>query len=415
MRTLQLTSNWVEKDQFFNRETEIRALRERVENGTHTLLTAQRRMGKTSLVRELLRILNEEGRFTTVFVDLESSMNEIDAVAEIASRTQTVQSGWSRLRSRLGNYFRGAREHVEEVGAYQFKLKLRAGMNAGNWQQTGDRLFEALAGHERPVVLAIDELPILVNRLLKGQDYQITSDRRAAADGFMGWMRKNCQDHGARVRLIVSGSIGLGPILRQAGLSSHANTFDTFELKPWPRETATECLAALARGHGKDLPEGVRDEMCRRLRCCVPHHVQQFFQYLHEFLGRSGRREATLDDVQYVYEHELLGVRGQTSLVHYEDRLRMVFGPACHTTALALLTEAAISDGVLTHETVERYEEAESPALTGEGITIESMLYTLEHDGYLEAQDTGYGFVSGLLEDWWRARYGKRFKSIHAQ
>ena len=56
---------------FFDREVELQLLRERVENGTHTLLTAQRRMGKTSLVRELLRQLDEDGEFATVFVDLE--------------------------------------------------------------------------------------------------------------------------------------------------------------------------------------------------------------------------------------------------------------------------------------------------------------------------------------------------------
>ena len=41
-------SNWVYGDRFFDREAEIETLRERVENSTHTLLTAQRRMGKTS-------------------------------------------------------------------------------------------------------------------------------------------------------------------------------------------------------------------------------------------------------------------------------------------------------------------------------------------------------------------------------
>ena len=415
MTTLRLSSNWVEGDQFFDREEEIHTLRERVENGTYTLLTAQRRMGKTSLVRELLRRLDEEGQFTTVFVDLESAMNEVDAVAEMASQILPVQSKLSRLRSRLGNYFRGARDHVEEIGAYEIKLKLRAGMNAGNWQRTGDQVFEALATNERPVVLVIDELPILINRLLKGQEYRITPDRRASVDGFMSWMRKNCQDNGGRVRLIVSGSIGLGPILHQAGLSSHANVFDTFELKPWPREIAMECLAALARGHGKYLPEDVRGEMCRRLRCCIPHHVQQFFQHLHEHLDRSGRVEATMADAEQVYEHELLSVRGQIGLVHYEDRLRMVFGPECYTTALALLTEAAVNDGLLTHETAKRYGEVELPVLTDEGITIDNMLYTLEHDGYLEAQGEGYRFVSGLLEDWWRARHGQPFTSINAQ
>ena len=45
-------ANWVEgPDRFFDRENEIEALAERVRDGTHTLLTAQRRMGKTRSLR----------------------------------------------------------------------------------------------------------------------------------------------------------------------------------------------------------------------------------------------------------------------------------------------------------------------------------------------------------------------------
>ena len=54
--------NWVVGDRFFDRESELEALGDRVQEGTHTLLTAQRRMGKTSLVRELLRRLKDNGR-----------------------------------------------------------------------------------------------------------------------------------------------------------------------------------------------------------------------------------------------------------------------------------------------------------------------------------------------------------------
>ncbi len=77
-------SNWVDGDRFFDREAEIEALMERVHDGTHTLLTAQRRMGKTSLVRELLRRLDAEGEYATLFVDLEAANDAADAIAEIA-------------------------------------------------------------------------------------------------------------------------------------------------------------------------------------------------------------------------------------------------------------------------------------------------------------------------------------------
>ena len=404
-------ANWVDGDRFFNREAELAELRERVQNGTHTLLTAQRRMGKTSLVRELLRQLEDEGHYATVFVDLEAANDPADAIAEIAIRAKPVQAVWRRIQSFFANHLRSFGGRIDEVALSELKVKLRAGIDAGNWQHQGDQVFAALASSERPVVLAIDELPILVNRLLKGADYRVTPERTAATDALLAWLRKNAQDHRGEVILILSGSVGLEPVLRQAGLSAHANIYQSLELHPWSHDTSSRCLAALAQTYDLDLSEDVRIEICRLLRCCVPHHVQQFFDYLHQHLRRTGRTTASVEDVELVYERELLSVRGQIDLEHYEVRLRMVLGDDAYGTALELLTEAAVHKGRLTDKAIRRYRAAlESSG--GDAASIEDVLYSLEHDGYLEQQTDGYRFVSRLLQDWWLARHGRFFTPI---
>ena len=405
-------SNWVDGDRFFDRDTELEALRERVRDGNHTLLTAQRRMGKTSLVRELLRRLNEEDEFATVFVDLEAANDAADAIAEIAIQSKPLATVWGRTWMSFANRLLDVGDRIDEISISELKLKLRASIDAGNWQTSGDQVFEALASSDKPVVLAIDELPILVNRLLKGQDYELTPERRQSADEFLSWLRKNGQSHRNQVTMIVSGSIGLEPVLRQAGLSAQANIFAPFELKPWCQDTSVACLGALARTYDREIPIDARIEMCRRLRCCVPHHVQQFFDHLHEHLRNAGRAEATIEDVERVYEQDLLSVRGQIDLDHYETRLRMVIGTDVYLLALELLTEAAVNGGVLTDETVGFYRNQAHAVFTVDNITIDAVLYLLEHDGYFERRADGYGFVSGLLEDWWRARHGHYFTPI---
>ena len=410
MTTLRMSSNWVDGERFFDREVELRLLRERVENGTHTLLTAQRRMGKTSLVRELLRRLDEEGEFATVFVDWEGAMDQADAVAEMATQARPLQGVRRRMTSWLRNSARDVRDNIEELGVSELRVRLRAGLDAGSWQRIGDQVFEALEANDRPVVLAIDELPILVNRLLKGHEYRVTPERLAATDAFMGWLRRCCQTHRGRVCLIISGSVGLEPVLSQAGLSAHANVYTTLDLRPWSHDVAVECLAALARGYRIRLPDEIRREMCRRLRCCVPHHVQLFSHLLYEHLVRDQRNEATLDDVERVYRRDLLSVRGQAGLVHYEERLRMVLGDDGYTEALSLLSEAVANGGLLTRGVIELYRS--EPAGAGDGDSAANVLYVLQHDGYLEESSGGYEFVSGLLEDWWRARHDQSFTSI---
>lgn len=401
-------ANWVDGDRFFDRESELKSLMERVQDGTHTLLTAQRRMGKTSLVRELLRRLDNAEEYETVFVDLEGAHTASDAIAELAVQAQAVQTAGHRIRGAFANFLHNLTRRVEEIGINEMRIKLRAGIDEGNWQYRGDQVLASLATSGKPVVLAMDELPMLVNRLLKGYEYQTTPERRQITDRFLSWLRQSGQEQRGIV-LIVSGSIGLAPILQQAGLSAQINIFSPFELRPWRRETAMECLGALAHTYALELPDKVRFEMCRRLRCCVPHHVQQFFDLLHEHLHSQNRKRARMDDVERVYTRDLLGVRGQIDLDHYEGRLKMVLGREDYRVALELLTETAVNDGLLTNAALARYRDLAAPTDESERLSLPSLLHVLQYDGYLEVCDEGFRFVSGLVEDWWRARHGTHF------
>ena len=399
--------NWVDGDRFFDRETEVEALTERIRDGAHTLLTAQRRMGKTSLVRETLRRMREAGEITPLFVDLEDARDPQDAIAAIAAQTTTAQHLWHRIKRGFAN-LQQVGDYVEEVGIGEVTAKLRGGIDHDTWKQKANAVFAAFDGHEKPVALAIDELSILINRVLKGHDYLLTPERRQAADEFLSWLRRIAQEH-RNVRLVLSGSISLEPILRQAGLSAHANVFSRLDLEPWSEVTASACLAELAAGYSIDIPADVRSAMCKMLRCCVPHHVQQFFDCLHEDLRRRRSCSATVADAERVYFADMLGIRGQIDLEHYETRLRMVLGSRAYLTATELLTEAAVSDGVLTERSIAQYDAYTRLLDDDDRVAIDDVLRLLEHDGYLVSRHDGFRFASRLIEDWWRARYGRNF------
>ena len=63
---------WVSGDDFFDREGELRVLESHVRGRNHLLLTGQRRMGKTSIARELGRRLEGNG-WIFLFADVEGS------------------------------------------------------------------------------------------------------------------------------------------------------------------------------------------------------------------------------------------------------------------------------------------------------------------------------------------------------
>lgn len=78
------TGRWVSGDDFFfDREAEPEVLHAQVREYNPVLLTGQRHMGKTSILRELERRFKREG-WTVLFVDVERSTSPEDAIADIA-------------------------------------------------------------------------------------------------------------------------------------------------------------------------------------------------------------------------------------------------------------------------------------------------------------------------------------------
>ena len=216
------TGRWVSGDDFFDRESELRVLDGLVRAGNHILLTGQRRMGKTSIAQELGRRLEAQG-WVFLFTDVEGATCAEDVVADIAKAVHPVRSISSRFATRMQHFFT---EKVDEVGAFDFRIKIRAGLNAGNWRRYGEQLIRDCAAHEQPVLLVIDELPIFLKRILGH------NDGAQHVDAFLSWLRAVVQglDTGSLV-LILSGSIGLKPLVQRLGIPDRINHLDP--LSPW--------------------------------------------------------------------------------------------------------------------------------------------------------------------------------------
>ncbi len=398
----QAHGNWVDGDRFWDREKDIELMVEKIDEGAHVLLTAQRRMGKTSLMREAKRRL--EGRYICLFADFQKASSAEDAMVELSLALKPHEKLWARIRGLFANILIAVVERVEEMNVGELGVKLRAGLTSGNRSDKGDSLFSIMAGSEIPVLLLIDEAPVMVNRILKGGDYTVTPERKSEADRFMSWLRKNSQQHQGRIRIILSGSIGFEPVLRQAGLSAAINNFLPFALEPWDGPTAIGCLRALANEYGVVLKDNAEAEMIKMIGYCIPHHVQMFFTHVRDRCKRRGRMDFYPAEVAEVYADQMLGVRGHAELTHYEDRLKLVLGPEILPLALEMLTEAAVT-GCLAPTAPSAIQTGYEFRETSVREATEEVLRVLEHDGYFKPGAGGYVFESRLLKDWWEKRY----------
>ena len=203
-------------------------------------------MGKTSIVRELGQRLEAKG-WIFLFADVEGAASAEDLIADLAQATHPVQPISSRLLAGMRHLFN---ETVEEVGALDFRVKIRAGLNSANWRRHGEQLLRDCAGQDQRVLLVIDELPIFLNRLLASED------GAKRVDEFLSWPRAVFQGFESRSPiLIVSGSIGLQPLVQRLGIPDRINYLDPFRLGPWNRDTCIACFNRLAKNYQSDVLE----------------------------------------------------------------------------------------------------------------------------------------------------------------
>jgi hypothetical protein len=226
----------------------------------------------------------------------------------------------------------------------------------------------------------------------------------------MSWLRSNSLKHQGKVRLVVTGSIGLEPILKQAGLSATINHFAPFELGPWTIEAVQGCIEELADAYGLIFQEGSIAQMIEHMGICIPYHVQLFFDQVYQSCKLRKIEIVSKELITEIYEGKMLSTRGHAELSHLEERLKMVLGPALHPLALDLLTETAVTVHLTSEASaifgreygvandMERPEDA-----------VREVLNILEHDGYLRKGGETYQFVSRLVKDWWSASHSFNF------
>ena len=163
-----------------------------------------------------------------------------------------------------------------------------------------------MAEYEQPVLLVLDELPIFLKRMLRH------SDGRDRVDVFLSWLRGALQEiEGGSLSLIVSGSIGLEPLVRRLGIPDRINHLYPVRLGPWDQEASVRCFDLLGRSQGLSVDPGVAEAVFEQLGLGIPHHVQSFFARLRDAATMRGRDHLTVDDVSEVYRSALLGPAGQ--------------------------------------------------------------------------------------------------------
>ena len=168
-------------------------------NGANALLTAPRRVGKTSLVLRLCELERQAGR-CAVFMNVEGCHDEL-AFAEKLIDGLTESGLHPEPLSRLSLAFRKARQALRgmKVGAAGVDMEMGAtdDPDHSTLGRAVESIFKKIESGGKPVLLAIDEMPELL--LALGRDEHGTE----RVSRLLHWLRALRQTYRQNVRWIL--------------------------------------------------------------------------------------------------------------------------------------------------------------------------------------------------------------------
>lgn len=197
----------VEGDDFFGRTKEIRAANRLLDKGHSLLLSAPRRIGKSSFAKKLIEVKKNEG-WKCVYIDLEETATE-DGFLRLVINAFDKNGLWNQVVSGISKGLVSVLEKIEKVsvGPVEFNIEKR------EQQEDLYKTLKELIRHDNDTLIVVDELTLFLGILGKSEDgiEKVTY--------ILNWLRSLRQTSGTKIRWLFCGSVGLRNFTSSKNLS----------------------------------------------------------------------------------------------------------------------------------------------------------------------------------------------------
>lgn len=377
----------VQGHNFFGRASELAEL-QAITAAEHVLLLAPRRVGKTSLLHALAKRVDADGSAIGVYTSVAAATNESQFVQAVLGGVYATKRGRKLKRGVVARAL-GLGRGIKSVKIAGSGVDLEPQVPA--WQEEADRAFAAVVTSDLPLLIMIDELPVLVLALAKSDP----SGARVRA--FLQWFR-NLRQHPAgaeKLRFVLAGSIGLDNVTRRHHLTDTINDLRLWPLGPFDPSAAREFLGQLATSYQIELGEDVCSAICDAAEWLIPYHLQVIFSALREH-ARAARPTMAMVGAAI---GTLLDRR--TYFSYWDERLHDSLGSPGDAMARAMIGLCAQAPEGATSSAIHQCIAAPADDAAERARSVKWILDVLVNDGYLVEQDGRLRFRSGLLRRYW--------------
>jgi hypothetical protein len=351
------------------------------------VLTAERRMGKTSIVKKMAA--EPLSGMRVFFRDLEALRSPLEFVDCVFQDVRADLSGRERAMNRV-------REFMEQLGGLELKgLKLPKQVES-HWKTILTKTMEDLAEHQEGLLIFCwDEIPMMLDNIKRDQSETVAME-------VLDTLR-SLRQMVPTVRMVFTGSIGLHHVITQLKESGYGNApindMLTEDVSPLDLEDACELVRRLLDG------ENIRVADESGLARAIADSVDCFPYYIHHVINDLKWTAAaqTPEGVNEIVQANLCDVADRWDLAHYRARIDTYYTNTDRKLALGILDELAAAQTPLSlQQLIDQLSLQSTPP---EAEQVRKVLNLLGRDHYLIKQPDGlHRFKFELIRRYWQLR-----------
>lgn len=305
-------------------------------------ITAERRMGKTSVIRDKM---SKEPRtdWHFIYLDVSRAATPLEFVEVLVNATRDRLNSEQKTKRFLHTLGNRVPAFISEFTVFGAKLKLPAEIG-GDWKSLLESLLNDLSATGERIVLAFDEVPLMLEAIKRGEvDSQGVARGEAVVMEILDALRA-ARQMDSTLRMIYTGSLGLHHVLttlREQGYQNDpTNDMTTVEVEPLDLEDASELSRRLLIG---EMITCIDLEKSAQRLAEVTDGMPYYIQHLVEGMVTNGT-DGDPTTIDRLLTERLTDLRDPWHLRYYDERIDTHYPASLRATAREILDQLALGE-----------------------------------------------------------------------
>lgn len=372
-------------EDFFPRPQITNEIWAKIDAGSNLLLVAPRRVGKSSILFNLLDQPRENR--AVIYYTCESVNNENEFYRKLYHHVTDKISGTQKYKARTQTFIKKMASRIESIN-------LQGGVNLGSSKIS---YFDEFNNLIRKIEIEDDRIIVLVDEFAQAVENIIQDEDERAAIHFLETVReiRQAPEIHKKLQFVYAGSIGLENIVGRINGSSLINDLVPIQIVPLNHDEIKIFVERILCQSGFKFEDGAYEHLLDEIEWWIPFYFQII---LDEAINILTEKNSDTITVQVLDDAITKALSKRIYFEQWFTRLRKAYKGEEFSFVKELLNWVSID------RTVPSTKVYDLAVKYGVESSFKELVNALKHDGYINNNDDPkvYRFNSPLLREWWK-------------